>query len=92
MRSSPNTKYVEKSSFGLLHRLLHQSGITSERALVQYEELDEFPCPYDNDSDQSFETRSDKCTLTESDVGKTHKVTESKQAMLNMIKRTLKNT
>ena len=83
--SSTNTEYVETSSFGLSNSLLHQSGITSERALVQYEELDEFACPYGDDSDQSFETQSDKCTLAESDVGKTYKVTESKQATIDAV-------
>ena len=57
----------------------------SKSSLVQCEELDEFPCPYGDDSDQSFETPSDKFTLVESDVGKTPKVTESEQATIDAV-------
>lgn len=65
--------------------MLHQSGITSKSSLVQCEELDEFPCPYGDNSDQSFETPSDMFTLVESDVGKTPKVAESEQATIDAV-------
>lgn len=76
-------EYKETSSFGLPHSLLHQNSIAFEGALVQSEELDEFPYPYGDDSDQSFETTSDNCDLVESDLRKTPKVTESEQATID---------
>ena len=81
--SFTNNDYTETSTFGLSHSLVHQNAITLERALVQSEELDEFPYPHGDDSDQSFETTSDNCNLVESNVRKTPKVTESEQATID---------
>lgn len=89
--SSTDTEYMETSSVGLSQSLLHQSGVSSERTFFErpvgeYEVLDEFPCPYD-DNEQSlfFETQSDQSDLVESDVEETLKVTESEQDTIDAV-------